>query len=46
MAAGKNAGVKSLIGLLGSRNASQLKNAGATHIASNLVEVEEIILYR
>ena len=46
MAAGKNAGVKSLIGLLGSRSASQLKNAGATQVASNLAEVEEIILHR
>jgi len=45
MAAGKNAGIRSLIGLLGSRNADQLKNAGATQVASSLVEVEKILLH-
>tara|TARA_B100000700_G_C14987236_1_gene829462 strand:+ start:402 stop:1070 length:669 start_codon:yes stop_codon:yes gene_type:complete len=44
MAAGKNAGVKFLIGLLGSRDATLLEAAGANQIANNLCDVEKMLL--
>ena len=44
MGAGRNANVAAVIGIVGVRDAAFLKQQGATHIASDLGEVAELLL--